>query len=299
MREHSIRASDAQFIRLFRWIAGLQISSDAKLLFARLFDLADGEQDVKASRRFLRSWLSWSDARLRRASGELEKLGWLCRKSSVTPAGDCDATEWKLPRIVIQTSETVRVEGVSYTGHGVPRKDTVSRTGQSRPHKQNTQEGGSRADARTQLRKSAEVSALGLSHAERISLERRLGQIQAELAEACRKREAARGAALFAEQCRHHSALGWTEPRPPNWLDDPGEILRPEPTGWLCVENRALPITEIDLLEIIPGRGLHIRTRQESWLISLPEDLQSDELLRAITSGEVNCLSGSCEPFMP
>jgi hypothetical protein len=70
-----------------------------------------------------------------------------------------------------------------------------------------------------------------------------------------------------------------------------------KPTGWLCVENRTLPITEIDLLEIIPGRGLHIRTRQESWLISLPEELQSDELLRAITSGEVNCLSGSCEPF--
>jgi hypothetical protein len=70
-----------------------------------------------------------------------------------------------------------------------------------------------------------------------------------------------------------------------------------KPTGWLCVENRALPITEIDLLEIIPGRGLHIRTRQESWLISLPEELQSDELLKAITSGEVNCLSGSCEPF--
>ena len=70
-------------------------------------------------------------------------------KSSVTPAGDCAATEWKLPRIVIQTSETVRLEGVSYTGHGVPRMDTVSRTGQSRPHKQNTQEGGSRAHART------------------------------------------------------------------------------------------------------------------------------------------------------
>ena len=52
MREHSIKASDAQFVRLFRWIAGLQISSDAKLLFARLLDLADGEQNVKASRRF-------------------------------------------------------------------------------------------------------------------------------------------------------------------------------------------------------------------------------------------------------
>jgi len=54
---------------------------------------------------------------------------------------------------------------------------------------------------------------------------------------------------------------------------------------------------EIDLLEIVPARGLHIRTRQESWLISLPEELQSDELLRAITSGEVNCLSGSCELY--
>ena len=63
------------------------------------------------------------------------------------------------------------------------------------------------------------------------------------------------------------------------------------------MENRALPITEIDLLEIIPGRRLHIRTRQESWLISLPEELQSDELLRAITSGEVNCLLASCEPY--
>ena len=152
MKEHSIRASDAQFIRLFRWIAGLQISSDAKLLFARLLDLADGEQNVKASRRFLRAWLSWSDARLRRASNELEKLGWLHRKASLTPAGDCAATEWTLPRIVIQTSETVRLEGVSYTGHGVPCKDTVSRTGQSRPHKQTTQEGGSRAHARAQGR---------------------------------------------------------------------------------------------------------------------------------------------------
>ena len=109
-----------------------------------------GEQNVKASRRFLRAWLSWSDARLRRASNELEKLGWLHRKASLTPAGDCAATEWTLPRIVIRTSETVRLEGVSYTGHGVPCKDTVSRTGQSRPHKQNTQEGGSRAHARAQ-----------------------------------------------------------------------------------------------------------------------------------------------------
>jgi hypothetical protein len=118
MKEHSVRASDAQFIRLFRWIASLQISSDAKLLFARLLDLADDEQKVKASRRFLRAWLSWSDARLRRASSELEGLGWLHRKASLTPAGDCAATEWTLPRIVIRTSETVRLEGVSYTGHG-------------------------------------------------------------------------------------------------------------------------------------------------------------------------------------
>ncbi len=213
MKEHSIRASDAQFIRLFRWIAGLQISSDAKLLFARLLDLADGEQRVKASRRFLRTWLSWSDARLRRASSELEELGWLHRKASVTPAGDCAATEWKLPRIVIQSSETVRVEGVSYA------RDTVSRTGQSRPHKQNTQEGGSRAHARTRRGAASETSALSLSQAERISFERRLGQIQTQLVETCRKKETARGEALFAEQCRHHSALGWTEPRRPKWLD--------------------------------------------------------------------------------
>jgi hypothetical protein len=34
--------------------------------------------------------------------------------------------------------------------------------------------------------------------------------------------------------------------------------LKRKTYGWLCVEHRALPITEIDL------RGLHIRTRQES-----------------------------------
>ena len=128
--------------------------------------------DVKASRRFLRAWLSWSDARLRRASSEPEKLGWLCRKSSVTPAGDRAATEWRLPRIVIQTSEMVRVEGVSYTGHGVPRKDTVSWTGQSRPHKQNTQERGSRVYARPLSGTVADTSSPTLSGAERISFEK-------------------------------------------------------------------------------------------------------------------------------
>jgi hypothetical protein len=92
----------------------------------------------------------------------------------------------------------------------------------------------------------------------------------------------------------------FAQARSPIWLQRATRIdasQSAKPTGWLCVENRALPITEIDLLEIIPGRGLHVRTRQESWLISLPEELQSDELLRAITSGEVNCLSGSCEPY--
>ncbi len=49
---------------------------------------------------------------------------------------------------------------------------------------------------------------------------------QVELAEACRKKETARGAALFAEQCRHHSALGWTEPRRPKWLDVRDETPR-------------------------------------------------------------------------
>jgi hypothetical protein len=63
------------------------------------------------------------------------------------------------------------------------------------------------------------------------------------------------------------------------------------------MENRPLPITEIDVLQIFLRHGLHIRTRQESSLISLPDELQSDELLRAITSGEVNCLLGSCEPY--
>jgi hypothetical protein len=158
---------------------------------------------------------SWSDARLRRASSELEELGWLHRKASVTPAGDCAATEWLVPRIVIQTSETVRLEGVSYTG-------------QSRPHKQTTQEGGSRAHARTRSVTFAEASGPTLFGAERISIERRLREIQIELAETCRKKERAHSEALFAEQCHHHDALGWTEPRRPKWLDVPAEILPPE-----------------------------------------------------------------------
>lgn len=67
-----------------------------------------------------------------------------------------------------------------------------------------------------------------------------------------------------------------------------------KPTGWLCLENRTLPLMEIELLEIVHGQGLHICTRQENRLVSLPRELQSDELIQAITSGEVNCLSGLC-----
>ena len=63
------------------------------------------------------------------------------------------------------------------------------------------------------------------------------------------------------------------------------------------MENRPLPITEIDVLQILPRHGLHIRTRRESSPISLPGEIQSDELLRAITSGKVNRLLGSCEPY--
>ncbi|OJV06335.1 MAG: hypothetical protein BGO12_17055 [Verrucomicrobia bacterium 61-8] len=70
-----------------------------------------------------------------------------------------------------------------------------------------------------------------------------------------------------------------------------------KPTGWLCLENRALPLLEIDLLEIVPNLGLHIRTRQENWLVSLPKELRSLELIQAITSGEVNCLLAPCTLF--
>jgi hypothetical protein len=95
----------------------------------------------------------------------------------------------------------------------------VSYTGQSRPHKQNTQEGGSRAHARTRGDTIADPTSPTLSRVERISLEKRLGQIQGELVEARRKKETAWGAALFAEQSRHYSVLGWTAPRRPKWLD--------------------------------------------------------------------------------
>jgi len=74
-------------------------------------------------------------------------------------------------------------------------------------------------------------------------------------------------------------------------------FLSAKPTGWLCLENRALPLLEIDLLEIVPSHGLHIRTRQENWLVSLPRELRSLELIQAITSGEVNCLLGPCTLF--
>jgi hypothetical protein len=72
------------------------------------------------------------------------------------------------------------------------------------------------------------VNAPGLSGSERISLERRLSQIQVELTEASRKKERTRGETLFAEQCHHHDALGWTEPHRPKWLEAPAEILPPE-----------------------------------------------------------------------
>ena len=39
------------------------------------------------------------------------------------------------------------------------------------------------------------------------------------------------------------------------------QVQTPDLTGWLCMENRPLPITEIDVLQILPRHGLHIRTR--------------------------------------
>jgi hypothetical protein len=83
-----------------------------------------------------------------------------------------------------------------------------------------------------------------MPQAERISLERRLGQIQGELVEACRKKEAARGAALFAEQCRHHSALGWTGPRRPKWLDFPGETPRPDDSEYEITDDERRQFSE-------------------------------------------------------
>ena len=80
--------------------------------------------------------------------------------------------------------------------------------------------------------------------------------------------------------------------------DRPRRSLPERQTHGVAVRGKPRSaVTEIELLEIAPGRGLHIRTRHDSWLISLPEELQSDELLRAITTGEVNCLLGSCEPL--
>ena len=132
MKEHSIRASDAQFIRLFRWIAGLQISSDAKLLFARLLDLADGDQNVKASGDFCERGFPGAMPAYVERRVNWRNLDGFTESHPSHQRAIAGATEWILPRIVIRRSETVRLEGVSYTGHGVPYKDTVSRTGQSK-----------------------------------------------------------------------------------------------------------------------------------------------------------------------
>jgi hypothetical protein len=168
MKEHTIRASDA---------IQPAVSMDCRFANQQRRKIALRSAPRSCGRRTERQGqqtVSASLALMERcpfASGIEEELGSLRRKASVTPAGDCAATEWILPRIVIQTSETVRLEGVSYTGDGVPRKGTVSRTGQSRPHKQNTQEGGSLAHACTRSGAFAEASAPALSPVERISLE--------------------------------------------------------------------------------------------------------------------------------
>ncbi|MGB9277974.1 MAG: hypothetical protein WCC08_22365 [Terrimicrobiaceae bacterium] len=46
---------------------------------------------------------------------------------------------------------------------------------------------------------------------------------------------------------------------------DPRQSKRKCKTYGMAVrENRSLPLTEIELLEIIPGRGLHIRTGKKA-----------------------------------
>src|SRR5689334_10632672 len=102
------------------------MSSNVKLLFTHLINLADGEQIVKVSERGSRGVIRGCAGSL----NELKKLDWIRRETSVTPAGDCAATVWKLPRVVIQTTETVCVERVSCTGQNPVawRKSTTTST---------------------------------------------------------------------------------------------------------------------------------------------------------------------------
>jgi hypothetical protein len=46
-------------------------------------------------------------------------------------------------------------------------------------------------------------------------------------------------ASLFAEQCRHHSAIGWTAPRRPKWLDFFEEPPRPDDSEITDEERKA------------------------------------------------------------
>jgi hypothetical protein len=73
-------------------------------------------------------------------------------------------------------------------------------------------------------------------------------------------------------------------------------IQRAKPTG-LCVENRALSIKEIHLLEVVLGCRLHIRTRLESWLVSLPGELQMGRIAAGNHFRADQLLVGSCKPF--
>src|SRR3981189_2997143 len=101
-----------------------------------------------------------------------KKLGWLCRKSSVTPAGDRAATECKLPRIVIQTAKR-------FEWRGCPIRYTVSRVRTRCPvrdkadHISRTHKKGDRARPREHVGECSPTRVTSPCP-ERISAERRL-----------------------------------------------------------------------------------------------------------------------------
>ena len=166
--------------------------------------------------RFLRAWLSWSDARLSKASSELEKLGWLGRKASITPAGDCAATEWMLPQSSSRPAKRS-------AWRGCPIRDTVSRVRTRCPirdkadHISRTHKKGDRA--RTREHEAEQRRRRALRFCPRLSGFRSKGvwaKSKPSLLTLVGRRKRRAAQAFFDEQCRHHSALGWTEPRRPN-----------------------------------------------------------------------------------
>ncbi len=97
-------ARDLRFVKLFRWLLALEISNDARVIFALMFDAAQGSDTLQISYRNLALMVNDSQSRIRRGIDELIEVGLLTRKTEILKNGVHGTPIYTISQMVFRES---------------------------------------------------------------------------------------------------------------------------------------------------------------------------------------------------